>query len=147
MAIQWTALWFIIAGLIAFFIGGLNVPHLEHLTTRGVQTQATVTELTPKEHLTLRYEYQVDGKKFEQQGAPWRPNPPLDEIKVGDSLVIYYDPVYPSVSVLGDPKPMLTNELVSVGMAVLLMPTFIVLTLILRTGKDRPGEAATTAPS
>jgi hypothetical protein len=58
------------------------------------------------------------------------PNPPLEQIKVGESLVIYYNPLNPTRSVLGDPKPMLTNELIFVGMVVLAVPTVIVFRLI-----------------
>jgi hypothetical protein len=127
---KWFALWLILAIAIAFVVGSLNVPLYERLITKGVQTKATVVELTPKIHNTVRYEYQVGGVKFEGQRSPWRPNPPTGELAVGDSLVIYYDPSNPSLSAPGDVGPMLTNELISVGMAALLMPTFIVFVLI-----------------
>jgi hypothetical protein len=127
---KWLLLWLFLAVAIALVVGSLNVPLYERLITKGVQTTATVVELTPKIHNTVRYEYQVGGNKFEGQRSPWRPNPPTDEIRVGDSLTIYYDPSNPSLSAPGDVGPMLTNELISVGMAALLMPTFIVCVLI-----------------
>lgn len=126
MSREWAIPWLIIAVIVAFVVGSLNLPLLGRLVTDGVQAQATIVELTPKIHNTVRYEYQVGSQKFEGQGRSWRPNPPIDEIHVGQSLVIYYDPSNPSRSVLGDPKPMLTNEIISVGIAVLLIPTFIV---------------------
>jgi hypothetical protein len=126
---KWAILWLVIAATVAFVIGSLNVPHFYRLVMSGVQAKATVLELTPQIHGSVRYEYLVGGRKFEGQRAPWRPNPPMEQIKAGESLEIYYDPVSPAISVPGDPKPMLMNELISVGMACLLVPTAIVFTL------------------
>jgi len=57
-------------------------------------------------------------------------------------LVVYYDPLNPSLSVLGDPKPMLTNEIIPIVMAVLVVPTFIVFVLIEDERKKRSKVAA-----
>jgi hypothetical protein len=129
LGMKWAILWFVLAVLFALGIGSFNLPLFNGLLAHGVEAPATAVKLTPEFHNTVRYEYQVDGKKFEGQDQSWLPNPPVAEIKVGQALVIYYDPQNPSHSVLGNPKPMLANELISVGMAALLFPTFIVFTL------------------
>ena len=123
---KWAILWLVLAAVFAIGIGSLKVPLLNRLIAHGVKAQATAVKLTPEFHNTVRYEYQVDGTKFEGQDQSWLPNPPLQQIKVGQPLVIYYDSLNPSISVLGDPKPMLNNELISVGMVVIAFPTFIV---------------------
>jgi hypothetical protein len=127
---KWAILWLILAAAFALGIGTLNVPLFNHLIRNGVREQATAVKLTPEFHNTVRYEYQVGAIKFEGQSQSWLPNPPVEKIKVGEPLVIYYDPLNPSRSVLGDPKPMLTNELISVGMVVLAVPTVIVFRLM-----------------
>jgi hypothetical protein len=96
------------------------------MAARGVSGQATVIELLPKNHNTLRYEYHVAGRTFQGQMQSWPPNPPLGELRVGQSLVIYYDPEHPQESVLGDPTPMLKNETISVGLVAILLPTLLV---------------------
>jgi hypothetical protein len=118
-------IWLLLAAVFALVTGSLNVPLLERLVAHGVKAQATVIELTPQMHGTVRYQYEVGGEKFEGQRGLWSPNPQV--IHVGDSVTIYYDPLNPSRSVAGNPEPMLTNELISVGMATLLAPTFIML--------------------
>jgi hypothetical protein len=93
---------------------------------RGVPAQATVSELLPQIHDTLRYEYHVAGRGFQGQMQSWSPNPPLEQLSVGQSLVIYYDPEHPEESVLGDPAPMLKNETISIALAAILLPGFFV---------------------
>jgi len=126
---KWAILWLVLVAVAAIGVGGLNVPLFNRLTAHGVEAQATAVKLTPEFHNTVRYEYQVGGIKFEGQDQSWLPNPPLEQIKVGQALVIYYDPLNPSRSVLGDPKPMLTNELIFAGMVALAFPTAIVFAL------------------
>jgi hypothetical protein len=96
---KWAMLWLILAVVFALGIGSLNVPLFNRLITNGVREQATAVKLTPEFHNTVCYEYQVGGMKFEGQSQSWLPNPPLEQIKVGESLVIYYDPLNPSRSV------------------------------------------------
>jgi len=134
---MWAILWLILAAVFGFGIGSFNVPLFERLVTNGVLGRATAVKLTPEIHNTVCYEYQVRGAKFEGQKQSWRPNPPIGQITVGQPLVIYYDPLNPSFSVLGDPEPMLTNEIISVGMVVLAFPTAIVFGLMQNQRKKR----------
>jgi hypothetical protein len=134
---KWLILWLIMVAVVALVVGSLNVPFYYRLITNGVKAQATIIELTPQIHNTVRYEYQVEGRSFKGQRSPSSPNSSTDQISVGQSLVIYYDPLNPSLSVPGDPKPMLTNELISVGMAALGIPTFIIFVLMQNQYKKR----------
>jgi len=134
---KWAVLWLLLAVLFSVGVGSLNLPLLHRLVENGIRQEAIATKLTPEFHNTVRYEYQVKGTKFEGQTQSWRPNPPLSEIKVGQPLIIYYDPKNPSLSVLGDPTPMLTNEVVSVGMIAVAAPTVIVCLAINNLRKKR----------
>src|SRR5437016_1374800 len=99
--------WVVLAFVIAVGIGSVNWPAYRRMAARGVSGKATVVELLPKIHNTVRYHYEVGGRKFEGQTQSWQPNPPLEQLGVGQSLVIYYDPQRPGESVLGDPKSIL----------------------------------------
>jgi hypothetical protein len=118
--------WLLLAVVVAVGIGSLNWPTYRRMAAQGVSGTATVVELLPKIHNTVRYQYEVGGQRFEGQMQSWQPNPPLEQLVVGQTVVIYYDPQRPEESVLGDPKPMLRNETISVLLAAFVMPTLIV---------------------
>lgn len=134
--------WLVLSVVIAIGIGSLNWPSYHHLAKRGVSGRATVIELLPKIHNTLRYEYHVAGQTFQGQMQSWLPNPPLEQLGIGQSLVIYYDPEHPEKSVLGDPKPMLVNETISVALAAILFPTFFVVVWAWRTSRKNSDKSA-----
>src|SRR5437016_1543104 len=106
--------WLVLAVVVAVGIGSLNWPSYRRLAVRGVLGQANVIELLPNSHSTVRYEYGVRGQTFQGQTQSWAPNPPLNQLRVGQAVVICYDPKHPETSVLGDPKPIFKNETISV---------------------------------
>jgi hypothetical protein len=118
--------WVLLAILIMVGLGSFNWQTYRRMAARGVPGRATVVELLPKVHETVRYHYEVAGQKFEGQMQSWEPNPPLGQLSIGQSVVVYYDPQRPEESVLGDPKPMLRNEIISILLAAFVGPTFIV---------------------
>ena len=134
--IEYGILWLFAAVVIALLTGH-NIPEYRRLAEFGVQATGTVTALTPQMHNTAGYKYSVTGREFQGSRGSWGPNPPLDEMHIGDQVVVYYDPRQPAVSVLGDPRPMLDNEITFVVLATLMMPTFIVLIMAFRNVKIR----------
>jgi hypothetical protein len=138
-AITWLAL----AIAIVIGLGSLNWRAYRSMAACGVSGQATVIELLPKIHNTVRYEYRVAGQAFQGQMQSWQPNPPLTKLSVGQPLVIYYDPRHPEESVLGDPKPMLQNETISVALAAVILPTFIVAPWAWRSSRKHASQGVT----
>jgi hypothetical protein len=136
--------WLLLAIVIAVGIGSLNWPKYRRMAARGISGKATVVELLPKIHNTVRYEYAVGGQTFHGQMQSWQPNPPLEQLGVGQSVVIYYDPQRPEASVLGDPKPILKNETISVLLAALGMPTIIVGGWAWRLSRKHAGHRVST---
>ena len=135
--------WMVLALAVSVGIGSLNWLSYRRLSTRGLAGQATVVELLPKDHNSVRYEYPVGSKVFQGRMQSWPPNPPLEDLVVGKTLTVYFDPERPEVSVLGDPKKMLTNETISVGLASILFPSFIVSAWMWMTSRrHRPRGAA-----
>jgi hypothetical protein len=125
---KWLALWIFLAVLTFVGIGQLNLPFYL-LLHRGVWSEAAATRLTPEDHHTVHYEYEVGGKRFQGHDQSWKPNPPVERIRVGQVLAVYYDPKNPGRSALGNRRPMLANELIFVGLSALAMPTVFVLRL------------------
>jgi Protein of unknown function (DUF3592) len=137
--------WMVLAIVIAVGIGSLNWPAYCRMAARGVSGKATVVELLPKIHNTVRYEYAVGGQTFQGQMQSWQPNPSLEQLSVGQSLVIFYDPQQPDASVLGDPKPILRNETISVLLAAFGVPTFVVVVWAWRVSRKHEAQRVTTA--
>ena len=73
-------------------------PQLE-LHHKGLSAQAVVLAKHPENHMSVRYEYTVEGKSYDAEWGPW----PLDRVNIGDSIPITYLPRRPSVSVAGEP--------------------------------------------
>jgi hypothetical protein len=136
--------WLVMAIAIAIGIGSLNWVFYRRLSVRGVTGQAIVVELLPKNHNTVRYEYQVGGRTFQGQMQSWPPNLPLEQLSVGQPLVVYYDPVHPEESVLGDPKPIFKNEMISIALAAVGFPTFLVVVWAWRTSRNRANHRVST---
>ncbi len=137
---KYVVTWLVLAVVIAIGIGSLNWPSYRRMALRGISGQATVIELLPKIHNTLRYEYHVAGRAFQGQMQSWSPNPLLEQLAVGQSVIIYYDPEHPEVSVLGDPNPMLKNETISVALAALVVPTFLVAAWVWRASRKHENQ-------
>jgi hypothetical protein len=70
----------------------------------GARTSGLVIAKEPKNHRSIRYEYNVDGTRYEDSmTAGWMDIPPLDEIRIGQAVVVTYWPDHPSVSTPGNP--------------------------------------------
>ena len=61
---------------------------------------------------------------FQGQMQSGPPNPPLEQLSIGQSLAIYYDPEHPEDSVLGDPKPIFKIETISIDSLLLVYLRF-----------------------
>ena len=126
-----------LAIVVTLAIGSLNWPTYRRLAARGVSAEAIVVELLPKFHDTVRYRYDVAGRTFEGQKSSWPPNPPSGDLRIGQPIVVYYDPMRPSTSVLGDPKPLLQNETIFVLLAAFGFSTFVVFVWIVSDARKR----------
>src|ERR1700761_3105067 len=126
---KYVILWLVLAVIIGCMIGSQDLPTYHRLAERAISGKATVIELLPQQHNTLRYEYQVAGQTYQGRMGSRQPNPPAEQLGVGQSVVIYYDPEHPEVSVPGDPRLMFNNEMFLVALAALMAPTFIVFIL------------------
>jgi hypothetical protein len=134
---KYTLAWLALALIIATALGSIDLRRYRRMTTHGIEGKAIVTELLPENHQTLRYEYHAGDRTFHGQMQSWSPNPPLARLKVGQPVVIYYDPEKPEDSVLGDPKPILRNELISIALASTILPAFLLYIVKIRLSQRK----------
>jgi hypothetical protein len=77
----------------------------ERLTHVGALTSGSVIAKEPKNHASVRFEYRVDGTRYEGvMTAGWMDVPPLEEIRIGQPVSVTYWPEHPSVSTLGSAR-------------------------------------------
>jgi hypothetical protein len=101
----WIALTFVCvyAFFFAFFFPYWH--RYERLAHVGRHTSGTIIAKEPKNHWSIRYEYAVDGTRYEDvMTAGWMDTPPLDQVRIGQSLSVTYWPESPSVSTPGNPR-------------------------------------------
>jgi hypothetical protein len=123
------ASWLVLAVLVATLMGSFNLRRYRAFVATGARADGVVIALTPENHNTVQYRYAVGGRGYEGQQTPWTPNPPTEELHIGQKVVVVYDPASPGTSVLGDPEPMLANETDTIVLGATVMPTVIVLSV------------------
>ena len=121
--------WIVFAGAIYFAVSSINVPKMRILSQRGVMTEGVILDLYPKKHLSIQYSFTVNGKKIVSIGHSDVGNPAFDDLRIGESLLVYYDPSDPNISVLGNPAAVLRNEVFVSCVAAIMGSTFVVIRL------------------
>jgi len=119
-------IWLILSLITALGLGSLNVPTFWRLTKHASHCQGVVTEVTVAYHNTVRYQYTVSNRVYTGQTQTGMPNPDPSKLRTGDELVVFFDPDAPRTSVLETPGALLKNEIISWGMAALIMPSLVV---------------------
>jgi hypothetical protein len=120
-------LWFAGASLLGFGLGSFNIPKLYPLVHRGLETTGTITDFEPNSHRTVHYSFDVNGKTFSgsQQGGVEGEETSVSSIST--RRAVFYLPDDPNVSCIGDPAPMLKNEIIPMVLAMLFIPPFFLL--------------------
>ena len=140
-------LWLVGASLLGFGLGSFNIPNLFPLTRRGVETAGTVTDFEPNNHRTVHYSFDVNGKSYSgsQQGGVEGEETSVSSISTRHA--VFYLPDDPNVSCIGNPTPMLKNEIIPIVLAMLFIPPFFLLSARTRYPAFRRWlRAATEAP-
>ena len=119
-------IWLILAFITAVGLGSLNIPTFWRLTKHASHCQGAVTEVTVDYHNTVRYQYTVNNRVYTGQTQTGMPNPEPGKLRPGDALIVFFDPDAPSTSVLEAPDALLKNEIISWGLAALVMPSLVV---------------------
>jgi hypothetical protein len=120
-------LWFLSASLIAVLASRGNLVGFYRLTHWGVSARGVVTALEPGNHQSVHYSYEVDGSSYSGIGGGGFGNPAFGFLSVGQAVFVYYLPNEPSVSCMGYPDKLLTNEEIPIILAALIFPPFALL--------------------
>jgi hypothetical protein len=62
---KYAIIWLVLAFVIACLVWSQNLPTFHRLAENGVSENATIVELLPQIHNTVRYEYRVAGQTYQ----------------------------------------------------------------------------------
>ena len=97
-----------------------------------------VSKRDPKNHDSVTARYVVKGRAFETRSSfVAEPNPAKRELRVGDPVVVIYLPADPSIATLGSPEALIPNEAFSIALAMLVMPTLVLVFGRLKRSRTR----------
>jgi len=91
-------LWLIVYGFFLIPVVSFLIKPQWDLKHHGAHTEGQVIELTPRNHVTVRYRFEVSGQVYE---GSW--GPPF-HVVVGDSVPVTYVRSRPTTSILGEPS-------------------------------------------
>jgi len=120
------ALYFALVAVLAVGLAQVGwVGRYFDLSRHGVETRGVVTKTTCSDHQTFRYRFEVAGRSFEAVGLEGTSKHCVALVP-GDPVVVFYLPDDPSLNVSGNPRAHFLNEAVSIGLAVVVLPGFLV---------------------
>jgi hypothetical protein len=119
--------WVALAALIGAFTGGLTVPEVWKIVSRGAAIEGVVIDVPRNAHNTVRYKYVVDGRTYNGQTQSRPPNKPTEQLAPGETVMDYYDSEQPDRSILGSPRRILYNEVISALIAAIFIPSLILI--------------------
>jgi hypothetical protein len=96
-------IWFALT--IVFAVLGLIVSNWQKwhtLAKYGVETKGNVVKKEPDNHRFIHYSYAVDQRTYSGLGSAGEGNPEFEQLKVGDSVTVVYNPDNPKESILGN---------------------------------------------
>jgi len=126
-------IWLVMACGMYYGIGSLNMPKFNTLSQRGVETIGKITKLEPRNHASVSYSFFAkNGKGYFNIGHSGFENPDFNALAIGQTVIVFYDDKNPDTSSLGYPKDQRKNELISLIMAAVGIPTFMVVVLIVK---------------
>jgi hypothetical protein len=117
---------------VAAFLGnaGLLLKY-KSLAKEGVQTAGVVVRPDCDNHNTFRYRFNALGKDYEASGRDGVTTS-CRTLLAGDKVDVRYLPRNPEVNMSGDPHAALSNEVISIALAAILMPAFAIFGVSLR---------------
>lgn len=74
------------------------------LAKYGIETKGKVVKKEPDNHRFIQYSYSVDQQTFSGLGSAGDPNPEFDQLNVGDTITVFFNPDNPKESFLGNPE-------------------------------------------
>ena len=101
--LPWVLLWLLLVVVVGFLVVNQNT--VASFARNARTARGAVTAREPNNHAIVRATYEVNGLTFEVADSfIGPPNPDFDVVRVGDSVIVYYDPAAPARAVLSEPS-------------------------------------------
>ena len=100
MFVSWLILLCLFGALGVFM---LNWFEYRRLAKTAVEATGTVTAKEPENHRFVRYSFSVNGHSYSGLGNAGGVNPEFEQLEIGSSVKVFYDPNDPDESFLGSP--------------------------------------------
>ncbi len=121
----WTLIWLAVAAFIGSGVARGAVAL--SFVGRAQSTSGVVVAYEAQNHGAMRVAYEVRGARYEvADSLVGPPNPVKDDLRPGDSVVVFYDPAAPARAVLSDPNRRAYTEAVLLIIGAVIMPSFLV---------------------
>ncbi len=127
----------VVAWLAATLLAGvagiilLDVPKYYRLTRYGVPAEGSITDLQPRNHRSVIYQYQTERSAYNGGGHAGDIEADFDQLRLGQKVTVFYDPDKQEVSCLGDPSRHLRSNLTGVAL-ITTCPTLYLLVVKIR---------------
>jgi len=127
------ALVWVACGFAIFFIGMkvFVTDSVARLSQNGHRSYGRVIGKQADDHERVDYEFVVDGTTYRGSGRGGRGNSSFDELSVGTTIIVTYDPIDPKVSFMGNPRNDLQRTEAVIRMVSVVGPGFPILTILL----------------
>jgi len=124
-----------LAATIAAVIGRLNIPSLIKLVKHGAPITATIIRTTCDSHNSAAYTFTVGSARYSGGDNGIQD---CRSLHPGDQITIYYDLTDPALNRASEPTAALRNEIISISLAAVLIPTFALGAVLFRKRRKKP---------
>ena len=109
-------------GAASLVIIPLDWPKWHGLAQRAVETNGFITAKEPNNHSSIRYSYRIGDQSFTGIGRGGGANPEFEQLRVGDSIKVFYDSANPEVSCPDSPDRQSADIMMAVVFAIIVAP-------------------------
>ena len=122
-------LWLAVAGVLVAIVGALNLPVYYALSKSSRCVVGRMTDRDVKNHDAIEVRFEVAGTAYAKSSSfVGAPNPPKQQLKENDEVLVCYLPKDPHTASLGYPPSFLSERL-----SALVSPRFVVPPLLRRS--------------
>jgi len=112
----------VIGSLISVAVFWEDLLTYNQLKRSGIPAKGTVITKEPENHNSVRYSYEVGQQTYSGIGHGGSGNPSFESLKIGDPLLVYYDPARPSFSCLGYPDYYFRSQVAGIVFVLVVLP-------------------------
>jgi hypothetical protein len=115
-------IWLVSGLMLGVGLAFLKVPTLFHITSHQSSTTGEIERTFCEQHNGIAYDFTVNSKLYFGGDIKDR----CTELQPGQEITVYFNALDPKENTSGDPKAKLLNELMAIGLGVLVFPPLII---------------------